>query len=99
MNAAVQPAEPMVGMALSHSRMPAMVGVLLRGLLIGALAIAVFGPILNLPCLDTLNIGHSIVCRAVFVGLEQAVREMLKKMRSSSAVVAMLELGKSNCVH
>ena len=38
------------------------------------------GPILNLPCLDTLNIGHSIVCRAVFVGLEQAVREMLKKM-------------------
>jgi len=38
------------------------------------------GPILNLPYLDTLNIGHSIVCRAVFVGLEQAVREMLKKM-------------------
>ena len=38
------------------------------------------GPILNLPHLDTLNIGHSIVCHAVFVGLEQAVREMLKKM-------------------
>ncbi len=48
MNATVQPAEPMVGMTLTHSRMPAIAGVLLRGLLIGALAIAVFGPILNL---------------------------------------------------
>jgi len=38
------------------------------------------GPILNIPHLDTLNIGHSIVCHALFVGLEQAVREMLKKM-------------------
>ena len=28
------------------------------------------------PHLDTLNIGHSIVARAVFVGMEQAVREM-----------------------
>ena len=39
------------------------------------------GPILNVPYLDTLNIGHSIVCHALFVGLEQAVREMLGKMR------------------
>ena len=39
------------------------------------------GPILNIPHLDTLNIGHSIVCHALFVGLEQAVREMLGKMR------------------
>jgi pyridoxine 5-phosphate synthase len=38
------------------------------------------GPILGIPNLDTLNIGHSIVCRAVFVGLEQAVREMLEKL-------------------
>jgi pyridoxine 5-phosphate synthase len=38
------------------------------------------GPILNVPHLDTLNIGHSIVCHALFVGLEQAVREMLGKM-------------------
>ena len=38
------------------------------------------GPILNIPYLDTLNIGHSIVCHALFVGLEQAVREMLSKL-------------------
>ena len=37
------------------------------------------GPILKVPHLDTLNIGHSIVCRALFVGIEQAVREMLSK--------------------
>ena len=38
------------------------------------------GPILKVPHLDTLNIGHSIVCRALFVGIEQAVREMLSKL-------------------
>jgi len=36
--------------------------------------------ILEIPHLDTLNIGHSIVARAVFVGLEEAVREMLAAM-------------------
>ena len=39
------------------------------------------GPVLKIPHLDTLNIGHSIVCRALFVGLEEAVREMLEKLR------------------
>jgi len=33
-------------------------------------------PIAALPAIDTLNIGHSIVARAFFVGLEAAVREM-----------------------
>lgn len=33
-------------------------------------------PILQLPGLEELNIGHAIVSRAVVVGLEQAVREM-----------------------
>jgi pyridoxine 5-phosphate synthase len=33
------------------------------------------------PHLETLNIGHSIVARAVFVGLLQAVREMLAAMK------------------
>ena len=32
----------------------------------------------TVPHLDTLNIGHSIVARAVMVGMEQAVREMKK---------------------
>jgi pyridoxine 5-phosphate synthase len=38
--------------------------------------------ILRMPCLDTLNIGHSIVARAVFAGLKAAVREMLARMSS-----------------
>jgi pyridoxine 5'-phosphate synthase PdxJ len=32
------------------------------------------------PHLDTLNIGHSIVCRAVTEGMDRAVREMLERM-------------------
>jgi pyridoxine 5-phosphate synthase len=36
--------------------------------------------VLEMPHLDTLNIGHSIVARAVFVGIEGAVREMLAAM-------------------
>ncbi|MCX7819609.1 MAG: pyridoxine 5'-phosphate synthase [Kiritimatiellae bacterium] len=38
--------------------------------------------ILEIPYLDTLNIGHSLVCDAVFVGLEAAVRAMLEGMRA-----------------
>ena len=34
----------------------------------------------RVPHLDTLNIGHSIVARAVFVGLANAVREMKEKI-------------------
>lgn len=33
-------------------------------------------PILSIPVIEEFNIGHSIVARAVFVGLGQAVREM-----------------------
>ncbi|HNR93104.1 MAG TPA: pyridoxine 5'-phosphate synthase [Kiritimatiellia bacterium] len=35
----------------------------------------------SVPHLDTLNIGHSIVARAVLIGLEPAVREMLRAMK------------------
>jgi pyridoxine 5-phosphate synthase len=38
------------------------------------------GPIAAIPELSELNIGHSIVARAIFVGLEQAVREMKAAM-------------------
>jgi pyridoxine 5-phosphate synthase len=31
----------------------------------------------NLPHLEELNIGHSIIARSIYVGLQQAVREML----------------------
>lgn len=33
-------------------------------------------PIAQLPYMEELNIGHAIICRAVFVGLERAVRDM-----------------------
>ncbi|MDD5597343.1 MAG: pyridoxine 5'-phosphate synthase [Victivallaceae bacterium] len=36
--------------------------------------------ILEIPHLHELNIGHSIIARAVFVGIDQAVREMLDLM-------------------
>ena len=38
------------------------------------------GEIMQMPYLDTLNIGHSIVCHAVMVGLENAVRAMIAAM-------------------
>lgn len=34
-------------------------------------------PVAHLPYMEELNIGHSIVARAMFVGLEQAVRDMI----------------------
>jgi pyridoxine 5-phosphate synthase len=43
--------------------------------------LATIGGIMQIPWLDTLNIGHSIVARAVLVGLRDAVREMLHAMR------------------
>lgn len=36
--------------------------------------------ILRIPYLDTLNIGHSIISRAIFLGMEGAVGEMLNGM-------------------
>jgi pyridoxine 5-phosphate synthase len=42
-------------------------------------------PILSIPHLEELNIGHSIISRAVFVGLEQAVRDMLELLRQGPA--------------
>jgi pyridoxine 5-phosphate synthase len=38
-------------------------------------------PVVRIPGVEELNIGHSIVSRAVFVGLERAVREMKAAMQ------------------
>lgn len=40
-------------------------------------------PIARLPHMTELNIGHSIVARAIFVGLESAVREMKQAIGSA----------------
>ncbi len=39
-------------------------------------------PVISIPFIEELNIGHSIISRAVFVGLENAVKEMLRLIRS-----------------
>ncbi len=41
------------------------------------------GPIAAIPHMEELNIGHAIVSRAVFVGIGQAVREMLEAMQAA----------------
>ena len=38
------------------------------------------GPVAALPAVRELNIGHAIIARAVFTGLEEAVREMKRLM-------------------
>lgn len=38
------------------------------------------GPIATLPRMEELNIGHALVSRAVLVGMDEAVREMLRAM-------------------
>lgn len=45
-------------------------------------------PIARLPRVEELNIGHAIVGRALFVGVERAVREMLARMSASEPTPA-----------
>jgi pyridoxine 5-phosphate synthase len=37
----------------------------------------------EIPWLHELNIGHSILCRALYTGLEEAVREMKAQMNGA----------------
>ena len=37
-------------------------------------------PVVKVPEIEELNIGHSIIARSIFVGLDRAVRDMLKLM-------------------
>jgi pyridoxine 5-phosphate synthase len=46
------------------------------------------GPIAAIPGVRELNIGHSIVGRSIYVGMDQAVREMINAM----AQAEMLEV-------
>ena len=45
-------------------------------------------PVAALPHIEELNIGHSVVSRAVFTGLERAVREMKATVQGAPARVA-----------
>ncbi len=44
-------------------------------------------PIAALDTIEELSIGHAIIARAVFVGLDQAVREMLTLIRQANALL------------
>lgn len=41
------------------------------------------GPVAAIPEIEELNIGHSIISRALFVGLDRAVREMREAMHAA----------------
>jgi pyridoxine 5-phosphate synthase len=41
------------------------------------------GPVAAIPEIEELNIGHSIISRSVFVGLDRAVKEMREAMRAA----------------
>jgi pyridoxine 5-phosphate synthase len=44
------------------------------------LTVANVAPVAAIPEVEELNIGHSIVSRAIFAGLEEAVRELRRAM-------------------
>lgn len=48
------------------------------------------GPIAQVPHIEELNIGHNIVARSIFVGMERAVREMVEAIRAAEAEVRHL---------
>jgi pyridoxine 5-phosphate synthase len=41
------------------------------------------GPVAAIPEIEELNIGHSIISRALFIGLDRAVREMREAMQAA----------------
>lgn len=47
------------------------------------LTVANVGLVARIPEIEELNIGHSIISRAIFVGLDQAVKEMREAMRAA----------------
>ena len=49
------------------------------------LSVANVGPVAAIPEIEELNIGHAIVGRAIFVGLEAAVREIRNAMDEARA--------------
>ena len=57
-----------------------------RGLAVHAghgLTVHNVGPVSSIPEIEELNIGHSIISRAVFVGIDRAVKEMREAMNAA----------------
>jgi len=49
------------------------------------LTVANVAPVAAIPQIEELNIGHSVISRAIFVGLEEAVRELRRAMDAARA--------------
>jgi pyridoxine 5-phosphate synthase len=75
----------------NHLDNPSALAALVEGAKIGAaeglhvyaghgLSVNNVGPVAAIPEVTELNIGHSIISRSIFVGLEEAVREMRRAM-------------------
>jgi len=47
------------------------------------LTVANVAPVAGIPEIEELNIGHSIISKSVFIGLERAVKEMHEAMRAA----------------
>jgi pyridoxine 5-phosphate synthase len=77
-----QPADPVViGAIREAARSGASAGLAVHA---GhGLTVRNVGPVAAVPEIEELNIGHSIVSRAVLVGIGNAVREMLAAMRAA----------------
>jgi pyridoxine 5-phosphate synthase len=41
--------------------------------------------VVSIPEIDEVSIGHAVITRALFVGLEQAVKEMLSIVKATRA--------------
>jgi pyridoxine 5-phosphate synthase len=75
-------------------RTPTTIGALAKAAALGAslglavhaghgLTVGNVGPVAAIPEIEELNIGHSIVSRAIFVGIGEAVRDMRRAMTSA----------------
>lgn len=49
------------------------------------------GPVADLGGFEEFNIGHSIVARAMFIGLREAVREMKRLLDGAAARIAIID--------
>ncbi len=80
-NAALDPAT--LGALRDASRHGASIGLAVHA---GhGLTVANVGPVAAIPEIEELNIGHSVIGRAIFVGLAEAVRELRRAMDDARA--------------
>jgi pyridoxine 5-phosphate synthase len=55
------------------------------------LTVANVAPVAAIPEIEELNIGHAVISRAIFVGLDEAVRELRRAMDAARARVVVMD--------